>query len=318
MTATTPTPRISVVVRSYKRLPTLAKLLRILLAQEHDSFEVVVVEQTPERDPTDWAVIQELATDSRIVLLERPPLGGAGARNEGVTHSRGDIIIFIDDDDLPVGTRWIQTFEDHYRKDPGLVGVTARLVAYEGEPCPYGPLKKEIARRMCMSYTPLKTPVQMALFDEDVEVVDWLHGSNVSVKREVALKVGLWDTNTPSQDEHSFAFKLARVIEPGQHLGYRAIPTAIRGLDIPGGMDKRFRPVEKYLDAETHFYMNIVGKHFPELLDKYTPMYAGWITAKTLAWVWFDAKQDKGVSGNLESSLKVLRAAPSLLRKLRR
>ena len=37
-----PAPRISVVVRSYNRLGVLAELLEILLAQDHDSFEIVV------------------------------------------------------------------------------------------------------------------------------------------------------------------------------------------------------------------------------------------------------------------------------------
>ena len=46
-----PPPRISVIVRSYNRLAALAELLTALLAQDHDSFEVVVVEQSTARPP---------------------------------------------------------------------------------------------------------------------------------------------------------------------------------------------------------------------------------------------------------------------------
>ena len=35
-------PRLSVVVRSYNRLPALCELLDVLLAQDHPSYEVVV------------------------------------------------------------------------------------------------------------------------------------------------------------------------------------------------------------------------------------------------------------------------------------
>ena len=37
------TPRVSVVIRSYNRLPALCRLIETLLGQRHDSFEIVVV-----------------------------------------------------------------------------------------------------------------------------------------------------------------------------------------------------------------------------------------------------------------------------------
>ena len=58
-------PRVSVVVRSFNRLGALAELLTALLAQDHDSFEVVVIEQSTERPPLELARIDALARDSR-------------------------------------------------------------------------------------------------------------------------------------------------------------------------------------------------------------------------------------------------------------
>src|SRR5262245_66688280 len=85
-------PRVSVIVRSYNRLPALAELLEALLAQDHDSFEVVVIEQTEaaDADERDRARLDELARDPRIRVLHHPPLGGPGARNAGVRASTGD------------------------------------------------------------------------------------------------------------------------------------------------------------------------------------------------------------------------------------
>src|SRR4051794_7555081 len=71
-------PRLSVVVRSYNRLPALAELLEALLAQDHDSFEVVVIEQSTIRVPHDVRRIDELARDPRVRVLSHPPLGGPG------------------------------------------------------------------------------------------------------------------------------------------------------------------------------------------------------------------------------------------------
>ncbi len=213
-------PRVSVVIRSYKRLAALAELLEIVLAQEHDSFEVVVVEQTPAPAP------EELA---------RP-----AARNEGVRHSRGVIVLLIDDDDLPLVPDWIAAHDRAYRADPTLVGLSARMVRQADEPCPYPDALRPFIRRRCMSYSVLKTPYTYARFDEDVTHVGWLHGSNASFRREFGLKIGLWDTTVRSSDEHSFALRAHKAMEPGQHFGYVAYPPALQRLDIRGGMDKRF------------------------------------------------------------------------------
>ena len=43
-------PRVSLVIRSYNRLPVLAALVEQLLRQRHDAFEIVVVEQSTEED----------------------------------------------------------------------------------------------------------------------------------------------------------------------------------------------------------------------------------------------------------------------------
>src|SRR3954468_24177563 len=93
-------PRVSVIVRSFNRLGALAELLTALLAQDHDSFEIVVVEQSTERMSADLARIDALARDPRVRILRSRPLGGPGARNAGVRAARGDLLVFIDDDDL--------------------------------------------------------------------------------------------------------------------------------------------------------------------------------------------------------------------------
>src|SRR5258706_13089381 len=89
-------PRVSVVVRSYNRLGALAELLTALLAQNHDSFEIVVVEQSSVKPPEDVARIDSLARDPRVRILYFAPLGGPSARNTGVRAARGDLLVFID------------------------------------------------------------------------------------------------------------------------------------------------------------------------------------------------------------------------------
>lgn len=313
-------PRVSVIIRSYKRLGALRVLLRRLLDQRHDSFEIVVVEQTPEPDPQDWAAIEELASDARIRLIQREPLGGPAARNLGVECARGDLLIFIDDDDLPCGDDWIEAHERHYDHDDKLVGVSARYVLQEGEECPYSPVERFFARHfLCLRYTPLKNPTEMGRFDEDIHTVDWLFGTNASLKRSVAMRAGLWDTNTRNNDEHSFAFKLERVREPGEHLGFRAEPTMIRGIDVPGGMDKRFNPAPYYVQGQFGFYNNIVAKYYPRRFRWFYPLYLAMISFRTMGHVWTHPRPDRTVGDKFVDSLsgfgEIYRQASTARRK---
>ena len=97
-------PRLSVIVRSYNRLGALAELLKELLAQDHDDFEIVVVDQSTVRPEAELAVVESLAKDPRVRLLRFPPLGGPGARNAGVRAARGDLFVCIDDDTADGGS----------------------------------------------------------------------------------------------------------------------------------------------------------------------------------------------------------------------
>src|SRR5262245_36251503 len=118
-------PRLSVVIRSHNRLAALAELLAALLAQDHDSFELVVVDQSTDRPPADLARVEALAADPRVRVLRFPPLGGPGARNTGVRNARGNLFVFIDDDDLPHGNDWLRRHEANF-SDPRCLGVTGR------------------------------------------------------------------------------------------------------------------------------------------------------------------------------------------------
>src|SRR5215468_7947198 len=91
-------PRVSVVVRSFNRLPMLCELLGALLRQDHDDFEIVVVEQSTDRASEDVARLSRIARDPRVRILRHSPLGGPAARNAGVRAARGELLVFIDDD----------------------------------------------------------------------------------------------------------------------------------------------------------------------------------------------------------------------------
>ncbi|TNF30635.1 MAG: glycosyltransferase family 2 protein [Deltaproteobacteria bacterium] len=278
-------PALSVVVRSFRRLDPLLELCRVLAAQDHPSFEVVIVEQTPEPTPEQTAALDAL--DPRFRVLRFPPLGGPRARNEGVRAAHGEVVVFIDDDDTPVDATWLSEMARHF-EDPHLLGVSCRQVWQAGEELPY--VSRALVRPWVMRYSRLKIPRTYARFDEDVTPVDWLHGTNSAVRREVALAVGLWDEQVLRQDEHSFAFRLERWRrESGREDGYlafRARPAVRRGLDIAGGMDKRRATLEGEIANQARFQHNVIGAYYPALYKRFRPVYRAQAFGRVLTWIW--------------------------------
>ncbi|MGA7304404.1 MAG: glycosyltransferase family 2 protein, partial [Rhodothermales bacterium] len=298
------TPRVSVVVRSMGRLDALIELINALLRQEHDNFEIVIIEQTPDPDPPASSELDSLASDPRVRLLKTAPLGGPGARNMGVREAKGQIVILIDDDDLPVGTGWIRAHEDSYR-DANLVGLTGKHVRSVGERCPYIRFLRPFIRARCMRYSVLKTPYTYARFDEDIDGVDWLHGTNSSFRTEIAFRSGLWDTTVSTQDEHSFAFRLHRVLRSNEFLAFRTGPVALRRLQFPGGLEKRRASLKTELSNHLAFVNRVVRVYYRRRFYTAFPLYLGWAFFRTLAWIWDRSRPRVSVRSRIWDSLRL-------------
>lgn len=270
-------PRISVIVRSYNRIKALCELLEVLLDQDFDSYEIIVIEQSTEYEASDYTLLEKLAEDNKIKFFKYPPLGGPKARNKGVEHAEGEILIFVDDDDLPFSSEWISKHERAYQ-DEKLVGFTGRHIGRDKD-CPYLSFMRWFIRKTCMSYSFLGTPYTFAQFDEDVNDVDWLHGTNSSIRRKWALKAGLWDTSVKNQDEHSFAFKLKPCLKDGFRLDFRKEPALIRRFDIEGGMGKRKFSAKREFQNQQRYIKNILFKYRPGLKFFY-PVLLIWACIK--------------------------------------
>lgn len=87
--------RVSVVIPNRNGAETIGPCLEALCASNHDSFEIIVVD--------------DCSTDNSIAIIKKFPCtlielhnhaGAAAARNRGTHHSRGEIIFFTDGDCL--------------------------------------------------------------------------------------------------------------------------------------------------------------------------------------------------------------------------
>jgi glycosyltransferase involved in cell wall biosynthesis len=286
-------PRVSVIVRSFNRLGVLAELLECLLDQDHDSFEVVIVDQSVRAKPGERDRIEELSRDPRVKFLRYAPLGGPRARNTGVRASRGEIIVLIDDDDLPATRDWLRRHEANYA-DPRCLGVSGRHLDEHGAPKRYANMEK--ARRHVLSFNVFKWQRVYVASDRRTEV-ESLHGTNSSIRRSALARFGLWDECTPIEDEPSIAFRIMEAKRDDEYLVFDPESTIRRRLDVPGGMAKRTLGGFGYARKTFTFLHNIVGYYFPVRFALAYPLYyfyAAWMTSD---WILSDSIRHKSFLG---------------------
>ena len=89
-------PRVSVIIPTYNAAPFIARTLNSILEQDFSDLEVVVVDDGSTDDTT---VIVD-GFESRVRLIRQQNAGVAAARNRAIAEARGDLIAFLDHDDV--------------------------------------------------------------------------------------------------------------------------------------------------------------------------------------------------------------------------
>lgn len=281
---------VSVVIRSCNRVRALCELLEQVLRQRGPLLEVIVVEQSGWVTDEERERLRSFQRDPRVRVLEfRRPLGGARARNEGVLAARGDVILFIDDDDLIVGEGWVEAHVRHYR-DPNCLGVSGRHVHRPDENVPYR--WRERAHRRCLMFSPwLRLPWTYVRLDRPKRPVDELHGTNASVRRSAVERFGGWDEDTTIEDEASFCYRLQRFKRPREYLCFDPEPIVLRRQDLPGGLNKRFLTARDYFGRLLDFVHCVVARYHRCRVFLLYLLYLGVVYGWTVDWVLNDSRR---------------------------
>ncbi len=96
--------KVSVITPTYKRCDYLSGAIESVLNQTYKNIEIIVVDDNGDgseyREKTK-ELMQKYADDERVIYLTpHENRGGAMARNAGIDAASGDLIAFLDDDDL--------------------------------------------------------------------------------------------------------------------------------------------------------------------------------------------------------------------------
>jgi GT2 family glycosyltransferase len=232
-------PRVSVVVISYRRLDCL-RLCVADLAAQHDAppFEVVLVLQGYETGAAE-ELRRAFGDEVSLVIssLDRPA-GVFGARNEGIRRARGDVVAFVDDD-CRIPPTWLARLLALYeRPDVGGVGGYVRHPGID-----------RLAHRVFCELTGLN-PRRYVIdgagfhalpkygFPRTSRDADWLSGCNMSFRRAAIDQVGLFDSiyGNYGFDDVDYSLRVRRagwrlVVSPELTVDHHPSPA---GRDAPG------------------------------------------------------------------------------------
>lgn len=304
---------VSVVVRSFKRPRELNQLVSALQTQRYPRFEIIIIEQS--EDPALVAGLESLE-DPRIRVVVSPPLDPPAARNAGIRHARGDLILLMDDDDLPIGDDWMDRHVRNY-DDPDCMGVIGRWVKDpERITAPRFP---RLVRLLALRFTFWKDTVGLAHNSLRKEGVSIFLGSNASFRRSLLARIGGWDEGIYMGEEQSFAFKFARDRRPGEKLVFDPSAAMWRRTDIPGGLDRRAGDgwFLRDLEARLFYYRHVVAYYFPSRYRFLAPLF--WLRGieQSLAWVWDPDNGHRTFAARVSASIQLLLRFPRALRSRR-
>ena len=123
--------KISVIIVTYNRAQMLKEALESLTTQSRIPDEVLVVDNNSS-DQTKQAA-ESFNGRLNIRYIFEPIQGTSTARNTGISHAAGDVIVFFDDDCI-AQRDWLHYMEMPFLRDPaiGMVGGEIQACRVKG------------------------------------------------------------------------------------------------------------------------------------------------------------------------------------------
>jgi len=188
------TPKVSVIMPSYNTASLIAEAIESVFAQSYPDFELIVINDGSPDTP-DLERILEPYRD-RIVYLRQENRRACGARNNGISHAKGEYLAFLDSDDS-WDPRYLQSQVEHLEADPSLDMVYCDCLIYGDTPQ---------AGRTFMQGCPSRGPVT---FESVLTEQSHIPISGTVVRREDVMNAGGFDERLAMCDDYEMWLRLA-------------------------------------------------------------------------------------------------------------
>lgn len=190
-------PVVSAIIPTYNRSHVVCEAIDSVLAQTYSHMEVIVVDDGSKDD-----TVERLKQyRDRIRVVHQTNAGPAAARNRGIAVSRGELIAFLDSDDI-----WL----------PQMIERQVALLGRAGESVP-----------CCFCNILMKwnsgdrTSFEIALLKPDADEGVWLNPEEILatrfvlftqgsvIRRDVLERIGGFDTNIRYLEDYELPLRLS-------------------------------------------------------------------------------------------------------------
>jgi glycosyltransferase involved in cell wall biosynthesis len=199
-------PLISVVIPTFNRSLQVQAALRSVLAQTYPKFEVIVIDDGS-TDGTGQAlqtlISQESCSGMRVRYFFRPNQGQSAARNMGIEKARGELVAFLDSDDiwLPEKLEWQVRALERFRDECCACITDARLVDNLGmDTSAFRESGKPYEEMLGIDFEAVSN---LAKYRDPF----WI--STLLVRTDVVKQLGCFDNQLGYAEDHDFLFRLS-------------------------------------------------------------------------------------------------------------
>lgn len=186
------TPLVSIVISAYNYAQFISESIDSALAVRGVECEVLIIDD----GSTDETAVVVAAYGNRVRYLYQENQGLSAARNTGIRESRGDLLIFLDADDLlspdmpSASLAALREMGNSF----ALIAHTSALIDTEGDP---------------ISSRTEFPPEDVEIFLLDLLIMNRFPAT-VLVRKSVFTEVGGFDTNLPASEDRDMWIRIAR------------------------------------------------------------------------------------------------------------
>ena len=187
-------PKVSIIMPSYNTASLIGEALDSVFAQTYRDFEVIVVNDGSPDTPELERVL--LPYQDRIVYLKQENRRACGARNNGISHAKGEYLAFLDSDDS-WAPGYLQSQIEQLEADPSLDMVYCDCLIY-GD----GPDVGKTFMQGCPS-------TGQVTFDSVLTEQCQIPISGTVVRRQAVVNAGPFDERLAMCDDYEMWLRLA-------------------------------------------------------------------------------------------------------------
>lgn len=223
-------PRVSVVIPAYNSAAYIREALESVVGQKYREHEIIVVNDgSPDTEAFEGAMGPRIED---VTYIRQRSSGAGVARNTGINHARGEIIAFLDADDV-----WLPEF------------LASQLVYLE---------RQKLAMVYCDAYlfgmqsayrrTFMETApsVGEADFESILDMRCNVITSGTMVRKQAVIDAGMFETERVRA--HDFHLWL-RIAKQGGKIGYQRLPLVKYRVSMDGLSGDSVERVEREINA---------------------------------------------------------------------